>query len=185
MFKSLLLLLQGYEGPMFVGRDFNCTLEPRLDRSFVSPPGRHDSLALRRLLGRAQLSDVLHEDMDITEEVRAVPSFQAAAHTYFYTLPGGGSASSRLDRWYVSYRYTAWIRDVAMSVPGPAADHNGISIRIGVPRHVVRVRGVCILFQVVHMWPRTNQLLRPLSKHSFKLTKLFLFRRRTISRPGD
>ena len=27
-----------------------------------------------------------------------------------------------------------------MSVPGPAADHNGIGIRIGVPRHVVRVR---------------------------------------------
>ena len=33
-----------------------------------------------------------------------------------------------------------WIRDVAMSVSGPSADHNGISIRIGVPRHVVRVR---------------------------------------------
>ena len=27
-----------------------------------------------------------------------------------------------------------------MSVSGPAADHNGISIRIGMPRHVVRVR---------------------------------------------
>ena len=27
-----------------------------------------------------------------------------------------------------------------MSVLGPAADHNDISIRIGVPRHVVRVR---------------------------------------------
>ena len=38
MFKSLLLLLQGYEGPMFVGRDFNCTLEPRLDRSLSRHP---------------------------------------------------------------------------------------------------------------------------------------------------
>ena len=27
-----------------------------------------------------------------------------------------------------------------MSVPGPAAEHNGISIRIGVPRHVVCIR---------------------------------------------
>ena len=27
-----------------------------------------------------------------------------------------------------------------MSVPGPSADHNGISIRIGAPRHIVRVR---------------------------------------------
>ena len=140
MFDSLLLLLQEYDGPMFVGGDFNCTLEPRLDRSFISPPGRHDSLALRRLLGRAQLSDVLDGDMKIAEEERAVPTFQAAAHTYFYTLPGGGSASSRLDRWYVTSRHADWIQDLAMSVPGPDADHNDISIRIGVPRHLVRAR---------------------------------------------
>ena len=89
MFESLLLLLQAYDGPMFVGGDFSCTLEPRLDRSFISPPGRHDSLALRRLLGRAQLSDILDGDMEIVEEERAVPAIQAEAHTYFYTLPGG------------------------------------------------------------------------------------------------
>ena len=29
---------------------------------------------------------------------------------------------------------------VDLSVPGPLADHNGISIRIGAPRHIVRVR---------------------------------------------
>ena len=28
MFESLLLLLQTYEGPMFVGGDSNCTLQP-------------------------------------------------------------------------------------------------------------------------------------------------------------
>ena len=147
LFSSLQLLLEGYEGPMCVGGDFNCTLEPRLDRSFVSPPGRHDSLALRRLLGRVQLSDVLDDDMDMAEEDRDVPAFHAASHTYFYTLPGGGSASSRLDRWYVSSRHADWIRGVALSVPGPAADHNGISIRIGVPRYVVRVR------QPRHVYP--------------------------------
>ena len=27
-----------------------------------------------------------------------------------------------------------------MSVPGPSADHNGISIQIGAPQHIVRVR---------------------------------------------
>ena len=62
------------------------------------------------------------------------------AHSYFYTLPGGDAASSRLDRWYVSSRHADWIRDVDMSVPGPSDDYNGISIRIGVSRHVVRVR---------------------------------------------
>ena len=31
---------------------------------FVSPPGRHDSLALIRLIRRAQLSDVFEDKMD-------------------------------------------------------------------------------------------------------------------------
>ena len=111
-----------------------------MDLSFISPPGRHDSLALRRLLGRVQLTDVLDDDMEIAEEERAEPFFQEAAHTYFYTLTGGGPATSRLDRWYVSSRHADWVGDVAISVPGPDADHNGISIRISVPRHVFLIR---------------------------------------------
>ena len=73
-----------------------------LDRSFVSPSGRHDSLELRRLLCRIQPSDVLDDDMEVAEEERAIPAFHAAAHTYFYPLPGRGSANLRIDRWYVS-----------------------------------------------------------------------------------
>ena len=46
-------------------RGFNCALEPRLDRSFVSLSGGHDFLALRRLPGQAQLSDVLKDDMEL------------------------------------------------------------------------------------------------------------------------
>ncbi|CAI5717474.1 unnamed protein product [Peronospora effusa] len=78
----------------------------------------HYSQALRRLLGQAQLCDVLEDDMERAEEERVISVFHVAAHKYFYTLPG----------------------DVDLSVPGPAADHNGISIRIVAPLHVVRVR---------------------------------------------
>ena len=45
-----------------------------------------------------QLCDVLENDMERAEEERAISAFHATAHTYFYTFPGGGSASSRLDR---------------------------------------------------------------------------------------
>ena len=83
MSERLIVLLQKYVGPKFVGEEFNCILEARLDRYFVLPPGRHDSLAMRRLLGRAQLRDVLDDDMEIAEEERAVPAFQVAAHTLF------------------------------------------------------------------------------------------------------
>ena len=53
-----------HEGPMFLVGDFDCTLSTRLDRSFVSPPGSHDLLALRRLLNQVQLCDVLEDDME-------------------------------------------------------------------------------------------------------------------------
>ena len=39
LFESLLLLLQDYDGFIFAGGEFNCTLEPLLVRYFVSPPG--------------------------------------------------------------------------------------------------------------------------------------------------
>ena len=84
LFEMLRHHLLEHEGPMILGGDFNCTLAPRLDRSFVSPPGRHDSLALRRLLGQAQLWDLLEDDE------RVISAFHATAYTYFYTLPGGG-----------------------------------------------------------------------------------------------
>ena len=64
LFEMIRHHLLEHEGPVFLGGDFNLMLAPRLERSFVSPPGRHCSLALRRLLGQAQLCDVLEDDMD-------------------------------------------------------------------------------------------------------------------------
>ncbi|TDH73981.1 uncharacterized protein CCR75_003321 [Bremia lactucae] len=65
--------LQGYDEPILIGGDFNCTLTPRLD----------DSIALRRLLGRAQLSDVLDDDIEQAEDEQAIAHFHATAHTLF------------------------------------------------------------------------------------------------------
>ena len=74
MFKSVLLPIQEYNGPMF-GGDFNCALEPQLERSLISAPGRHDSLALQQILSRVQLSAVLDDDMEIAEEERVLQRF--------------------------------------------------------------------------------------------------------------
>ena len=52
LFDRLRQIILGYDGPMYMGGDFKCTLVPRLDRPFASLPGRHDLLALRRLLGQ-------------------------------------------------------------------------------------------------------------------------------------
>ena len=78
--------------------------------------------------------------MKSAEEEKVVPTFRSSTSTYFTKLMGVGSATARLDRWYVISLYADRIRNVARSVFGPAADHNGIRIRIEAPCNVVRVR---------------------------------------------
>ena len=89
--------------------DFNYKLEPRFDRFFVSPPGRSNSLILRWQFGKKLFSDVLEDELQLAGDDRAISPFQAAAHTYLYTLRGGELASSRRDRGYVSFRHAASI----------------------------------------------------------------------------
>ncbi|TDH69029.1 hypothetical protein CCR75_009501 [Bremia lactucae] len=79
--------LLGHDGLMFLGGDFDCTSVPHPDRSFVSPPGRHDSLALKRLLGRAQLCNILEFDMERAEKERTISTFHAAAHSSLTLCP--------------------------------------------------------------------------------------------------
>ena len=132
--------LQDYVGPMIMGGDFNCTLAPQLDRSFVYPPGRHDSLALRRLLGRSHLSGVLDEDMERAKTTGPLRVFMRQ-HTFIFTLCQVVARPVHVsNRCYVTARHSDWIRDVDCSVPDPAADHNGIIVRIGTPHRVVRIR---------------------------------------------
>ena len=95
-------------------------------------------------------------------------SFQAAAYNNLYTLPGGGSASSRLDQWYVSSLHADWIRDIDMSASGLAADHNGITIRIVTPRTVMQVCKPMRVYPVpgcAHK-PANGKKLLPLRSHS-------------------
>ena len=84
--------------------------------------------------------DVLEEALEQAADVRGYRDFYARTHTYFYQLPTGGTASSRSDRWYTSIQHTSWIRDLELSVPGPLADHNGVTERIGAPSQTVTVR---------------------------------------------
>ena len=132
--------LLGYAGPIFKEGDFNCTLVPQINRSLTSSSGRHEFLAIRRPLGRVQLRGVFEDAMEQADEEQGIPAFHAAAYTYFYTLPGVASSSSRLHRWYMNFINADWIRGVELSVPGPASDHNGKSIWIGAPRHFMPLR---------------------------------------------
>ena len=94
---------------------------------------------LRQLIVRTQLSDILKDVMKIAEKEKEHVRFLGVDSYLLYTLPSGGSASLQLYMCYVSSLHDNWIRDNDMSVPGPAADQNRISIRIGPLYLVVRV----------------------------------------------
>ena len=106
----------------------------------MTPADCHDSPDLRRLVTRAQISDVLEDEIERAMDECSIPELHVSAHPYFYTLLGGGAASSRLDRWYVSSCHANWVRDMHRSVPGPHSDYNGVTIRLDVPHSTVRVR---------------------------------------------
>ncbi|KAF1336327.1 reverse transcriptase, partial [Globisporangium splendens] len=70
---------------------------------------------------------------------------------YYYTLPSGDSASSRLDRWYCSNDHLDWVRSVYQSVAGPFSDHNGVTIRVAAPDKVIQSKKP----RVVYPLPRS------------------------------
>ena len=92
------------------------------------------------LLEGAQLSDGLDDVKEIAEQERGVPAFQATSYAYLNTFPGGGFGNITAGLVVCEFLACFFESRHAMSKPGPAANHNIISIRIGVPRHLARVQ---------------------------------------------
>ncbi|KAF1333485.1 reverse transcriptase, partial [Globisporangium splendens] len=93
---------------------------------------------LKKLLQKLNLVDTLEDDALRATDTRDVKAFHRQHHTYYYTLPSGDSASSRLDRWYCSNDHLDWVRSVYQSVAGPFSDHNGVTIRVAAPDKVIQ-----------------------------------------------
>ncbi|KAF1319699.1 reverse transcriptase, partial [Globisporangium splendens] len=108
------------------------------DRSHNTHNKVHDSRELKKLLQKLNLVDTLEDDALRATDTRDVKAFHRQHHTYYYTLPSGGSASSRLDRWYCSNDHLDWVRSVYQSVAGPFSDHNGVTIRVAAPDKVIQ-----------------------------------------------
>ncbi|KAF1336357.1 reverse transcriptase, partial [Globisporangium splendens] len=137
-YRALSGLLSSHDGPILCGGDFNCTLNQMADRSHNNHNKVHDSRELKKLLQKLNLVGTLEDDALRTTDTRDVKAFHRQHHTYYYTLPSGGSASSRLDRWYCSNDHLDWVRSVYQSVVGPFSDHNGVTIRVAAPDKVIQ-----------------------------------------------
>ena len=80
LFSSLEAMVTRAGGPVLLCGDFNCTLLETRDRSFKSWWNKNDSLALRQLLRRGALSDVLDDELEADDtEI----DWRAKHHTYF------------------------------------------------------------------------------------------------------
>ncbi|KAF1334471.1 Reverse transcriptase precursor, partial [Globisporangium splendens] len=137
-YRALSGLLSSHDGPILCGGDFNCTLNQMADRSHNNHNKVHDSRELKKLLQKLNLVDTLEDDALRATDTRDVKAFHRQHHTYYYTLPSGDSASSRLDRWYCSNDHLDWVRSVYQSVAGPFSDHNGVTIRVAAPDKVIQ-----------------------------------------------
>ncbi|KAF1319878.1 hypothetical protein FI667_g12756, partial [Globisporangium splendens] len=147
-YRALSGLLSSHDGPILCGGDFNCTLNQMADRSHNNHNKVHDSKELKKLLQKLNLVDTLEDDALRATDTRDVKAFHRQHHTYYYTLPSGGSASSRLDRWYCSNDHLDWVRSVYQSVAGPFSDHNGVTIRVAAPDKVIQSKKPRVVYPV-------------------------------------
>ncbi|OWZ11339.1 reverse transcriptase [Phytophthora megakarya] len=124
---------------MAIGGDFNCTLDPVADRSYFRQRDGHDSPALRMLLENWGLADPVAWTRPLEWTPVALRQHHDATHTYFYRVDGHGSATSRLDRWYITPSLRTWVAQTEVVHPATKADHAGVKLHLRSPSDPVRV----------------------------------------------
>lgn len=142
--KTFYKTLQNIEFPagvlLFVGGDFNCTLDERAGRSFTSASGGHGSPALRALLNIWGLLDPIAVARPSKWKHEGLLRHHFETHTYHYTLAGGTETSSRLDRWYMSRCTLSWVADWHTAQLGAKLDHLGTKLHARSPEDPIRIR---------------------------------------------
>ncbi|GMF44360.1 unnamed protein product [Phytophthora fragariaefolia] len=121
---------------LFVGGDFNCTLNERCDRSYQPLSGTHDSPALRGLMHHWRLIDSVANHLPGIHYENARWKFYDDYHRFQNHVDGVGLASSRLDRWYTNDESRLWVMATALEpAPIPTADHSGVLLHIQSPEN--------------------------------------------------
>ncbi|OWY97732.1 reverse transcriptase [Phytophthora megakarya] len=135
---------------VLMGGDFNCTLDPVLDRNRPTAPGVHDSPALRRLLRNWALEDAIMPFRPSRDGWTAptIAHHHALTHTYGYTVKVGGTGTSRLDRWYLSANAHEWIGGLEVLPLKRGADHHAVVAQIRSPIDPIRIRKATKVFPV-------------------------------------
>lgn len=114
-------------GRLILGGDFNCTMDPELDRSHGTRAD-HGSAELQRLLEHWGLRDASQAEQDCVRSDVDKQDYHALHHTYKYRLRSGNLATCRLDSWYISAAAAGEIRDLAVEPPVNHSDHDAVTL---------------------------------------------------------
>ncbi|KAJ0391879.1 hypothetical protein ATCC90586_010737 [Pythium insidiosum] len=127
-FQSLLAMPRPV-GAVAVGGDFNCVLEPELDRSrFTTRDQMSESLSA--LIAAWNLVDAVSDDILGAQTRSDVTAFQQRYHSYYYATTDAALASARLDRWYVSRTIYSQVGRVRVSPPVARSDHDSVCLQL-------------------------------------------------------
>ena len=109
-----------------VGGDFNCVLDPELDRvtNGRSPSKPTESASLTRVVADLQLVDPVLDGLPDCLTARDRARHAAATHTF-----GTTDSSARLDRFYVSAAARGHVLGVMHRQPPLATDHRMVVLR--------------------------------------------------------
>ncbi|GMG15426.1 unnamed protein product [Phytophthora fragariaefolia] len=126
---------------LFVGGVyFNCTMDDTTDRTYHGTTSNHDSPALRNLLANWGLLDPIAVARPKNWTDAALQQHYIDTHTYTYSVPGHGDATSRLDRWYVTASTMPWVAAWNLVRMGNKPDHHGAKLHVRSPDDPIRIK---------------------------------------------
>jgi hypothetical protein len=119
------------------GGDFNCVIDPNVDR--VGGTGRPEMGAsqLRSFLETNELYDAGNYNLP---EEQAKSAYANQHHTHFHVSATGLHDSSRLDRFYVSVAVKHLVRGVETEEALCRTDHRAVLLELHSPSGVIRVK---------------------------------------------
>ena len=125
-FERVESLATGYEGALLVGGDFNCVVDPELDRrscgsSLVKPT---ENATLSAVLLALDLIDPVLARVPECPTAAERDEHVAATHTF-----GTRGTSARLDRFYISAAALDQVQQVTARQPLMASDHRMVVLR--------------------------------------------------------